>query len=351
MKSDTFAWLVWTAAAAVLVMALENPWYTLIILLASRLMVAAYGRDGNHYFPIWRAGAIILLFSALYQAAFVHVGDTVLFRLPSWPLIGGPITLEAMVDGLSNGLTLLTLLSLFLALAAIVPVGDMLRLAPAGLQDAGVVILIAVTYIPETRRHLSQIREAQAIRGHKTRGLRDWRPIVLPLLVGGLERAMRLAETMVARGYGASATTGSTSLERFGLGVALSLAIGGWFLSWTVGNVGWYLVLIGMGISALILWRRGRQITRTRYRPAPWTVTGVLLLATAGVALLVFFVPLPFLDHQSLAYSAYPLITAPEFDWLFGLFLVMLALPAFLRPSQSAGRHARPLQEPIHDHD
>ena len=99
MKSDTFAWLIWTIAAAMLVMVLENPWYALTILLASRLMVAAFGREESFHFPIWRASVIILLFSALYQAAFVHVGDTVLYRLPAWPLIGGPITLEAIVDG------------------------------------------------------------------------------------------------------------------------------------------------------------------------------------------------------------------------------------------------------------
>ena len=48
---------------------------------------------------------------------------------------------------------------------------------------------MAITYVPETARHFQRIREAQAIRGHRLRGLRDWRPIVIPLLVGGLERA------------------------------------------------------------------------------------------------------------------------------------------------------------------
>ena len=35
-----------------------------------------------------------------------------------------------------------------------------------------------------------RIREAQAVRGHRVQGIRDWLPIVVPLLVSGLERAM-----------------------------------------------------------------------------------------------------------------------------------------------------------------
>jgi energy-coupling factor transport system permease protein len=351
MKSNALAWLIWTIAAAVLVMVLENPWYTLIILLVSRLMVLAFGRDDGFHFPIWRAGVIILIFSALYQAAFVHVGDTVLLRLPTWALVGGPITLEAIVDGLGNGLTLLALLSLFLALGAIVPVSDLLRLTPAALHDAGVVVLIAVTYIPETREHFSRIREAQAIRGHKIKGLRDWRPVFVPLLVGGLERAMRLAETMVARGYGASAGVDSSHAERLGLGAALLLATGGWLLAWLIGGASWFLVFFGMGIIVAILWRRGKRNARTRYRSAPWTLTSTLLVTTAALSLVVFLVPLPVLNRGSLAYTPYPALAMPEFDWLFGLILLLLALPAIAgRPRPVTGQ--LPLvREPIHDLD
>jgi energy-coupling factor transport system permease protein len=351
MKSNVSAWLIWTIAVAALVMTLENPWYTLIILLVTRLMVVAYGREEGFHFPLWRAGAIILIFSALYQAAFVHVGDTVLFRLPPWPLVGGPVTLEAIVDGLGNGLTLLALLSLFLALGAIVPVSDLLRLAPAGLQDAGVVILIAVTYIPQTRRHLSQIREAQAIRGHTIRGLRDWRPVVVPLLVGGLERAMLLAETMVARGYGATSGVESSHLERLGLGAALVLAAAGWLLAWIFGGMGWSLVFVGLGIVAALLWRRGRRTAKTHYRSAPWTLTSSVLVGVAAIAVLVFFLPLTFLSRASLSYSAFPALAVPGFELAFGLVLVMLALPAVIRrPRRDGGRFSL-APEPVHDSD
>ena len=78
-------------------------------------------------------------------------------------------------------------------------------MAPRAFYDLGVVVLIALTYVPQTMQQWQRIREAQAIRGHRWRGVRDWQPLVIPLFIGGLERAMALAEAMVARGYGATA--------------------------------------------------------------------------------------------------------------------------------------------------
>ena len=67
----------------------------------------------------------------------------------------------------------------------VVPTAELAGLTPTALYELGLVLLVAITYVPETARHFQRIREAQAIRGHRLRGLRDWRPIVIPLLVGG----------------------------------------------------------------------------------------------------------------------------------------------------------------------
>jgi energy-coupling factor transport system permease protein len=199
--------------------------------------------------------------------------------------------------------------------------------------------------------HLSQIREAQAIRGHTIRGLRDWRPVVVPLLVGGLERAMLLAETMVARGYGATSGVESSHLERLGLGAALVLAAAGWLLAWIFGGMGWSLVFVGLGIVAALLWRRGRRTAKTQYRSAPWTLTSSVLVGVAAIAVLVFFLPLTFLIRASLSYSAFPALAVPGFELAFGLVLVMLALPAVIRrPRRDGGRFSL-APEPVHDSD
>jgi energy-coupling factor transport system permease protein len=329
MTMNAKAWTIWVVAAAVTAMIARNPMYASIVLLVSLLVMATFGRPNREAgLPLMRLAVIFLLASSVYNALFVHAGETVLIELPSWPLIGGPITLEAIVEGASNGLTLLTLLVVFAALNAIVPMSELTRLLPAAFRDLGVVLLIAVNYIPETRRQLRRIRDAQAIRGHQLRGLRDWRPLVVPLLVGGLERAMRLSETMVARGYGSTADLESHPAEQLALVFGLLAAAAGWFIVVWHGWHGWLLLLAGLTATVAVLWIRGRRVSRTNYRPMPWRLPDIILLSCALISLAGVVIPWPFVDRTTLAYVPYPRLTLPPFDWWIGLAIALLAIPA-----------------------
>ena len=329
---DARAWLVWVLAGAALAMTIRNPLYTVILLLVARVVDLACGRpDAGLRLPLGRITLVVLLFATLFNGLFVHSGQTVLFRLPpAWPLVGGPITLEGMVYGLETGLILLALLFLFVTFNRVVSPGELVRLTPRAFHDLGVVVLIAITYVPETARHLERIREAQAIRGHRLRGLRDWRPVIIPLLVGGLERAMGVAEAMVARGYGATAGRDQDPRVLAGLVLGLLLLLSGWLLSFWQGPLGWLLLGSGALLLGLLLWRNGRRVIHTRYRPRPWTLQDTLVLLSSLVPLLLVFIPWPFLARDTLAYTPYPLIHLPPFDPVVGIAFLLFTLPAFL---------------------
>jgi energy-coupling factor transport system permease protein len=329
MKSNARAWVIWIGAVAVATMLARNPLYSLVILSVGLLMMAVFGRrDEENGLPLRRLAVIILVISAVYNALFVHAGESVLFVLPDWPLIGGPVTLEAVAEGLANGLVLLTLLAIFAALGDIVPMSELTRLMPAAFRDLGLVLLIAVNYVPETRRHLRRIQDAQAIRGHELRGLRDWRPLVVPLLVGGLERAMRLSESMVARGFGSTGDEASRPVEQLALIGGLLAAVAGWFVVVWRGGAGWLLLLTGVAAMAAVVLARGRRARRTHYRQEPWRAVDVLLAGTALVTLAVVALPWSFVDRGTLAWTPYPRLALPPLDWLVMLALAGLALPA-----------------------
>jgi energy-coupling factor transport system permease protein len=326
---DARAWLLWVAAAAVLVMVARNPLYTILIMAAVQLVRTSRAPGAGLPLPIWRLGLFLIVISAVLNAFSVHVGEMILFRLPaSWPLVGGAITLEGFVYGAVNGLVLLGLLAVFAALNALVLPHELVQLTPGALHDMGVVVLIAITYVPETLRHWRRIREAQAIRGHRLRGIRDWRPVVIPLLVGGLERAMGLAEVMVARGYGAAAGQEQNLGRSATLLLALLLTFGGWLLIFWLGWPGWLLLAAGLVILLISLWRIGRERPHTRYRPARWGRSETWVLLAAVFPLLVALSPLPWIDRTTLFYSPYPRLTLPPFDPLLGIGLALLALPA-----------------------
>ncbi len=327
---DARSWVVWVAAAVITALAAHNPFYTLIVLAAAGAVGVVCARpDMGLPLPLARIGLVILFFTTLFNALMVHVGATVLFRLPgNWLWIGGPVTVEAAVVGAGNGLVLFTLLVVFTTMNRVVSTGELVRLAPRALRDLAVVVLIAITYVPETMNQLRRIREAQAIRGHRVRGLRDWRPVLIPLLIGGLERAMGVAEAMVARGYGSTADSRQPLATQLVLLLGLLAAFAGWVISFWVGWPGWMLMGGGVVIILLLLWQLGRQTPFTRYRPRPMTKWHVGLMGTAVFPLLLIFLPLPFVDKTTFNYSPYPQLTIPGFDLLTGFSMLLLSYPA-----------------------
>jgi energy-coupling factor transport system permease protein len=235
------------------------------------------------------------------------------------------MTVEAAVFGAINGLVLLTLLATFLAFNTIVPVSDLVRLMPAAFRDLGVVLLIALTYVPETIQHWQRIREAQAIRGHQVKGIRDFRPIFIPLLIGGLERAMALAEAMVSRGYGATVTAERPLAIRLGLLAGLLLGLAGWLLSFWLGWWGWLLLALGLALLAGLLWQMGRGVQRTQYQPWRWSWQETVVAGAAGVTLFVLWQ-----WREATAYTPYFRLSLPPFEPLWGLLLLAFIVPVFV---------------------
>lgn len=329
---DPRAWAVWLIAGAVLAMSTRNPLYLVLLLAISRTVAAVCARrvPGSPSLPFGRLAVAILLFSTLFNLFMAHAGATVLFQLPaSWWLIGGPITLEAGIYGFVSGLSLITLLSFFLAFSDAVPPHRLIQLVPRALHELGLVTLIALTFLPQTIRQQQRLREAQAIRGRPSTGLRGWRPVVIPLLVGGLERSLNLAETMVARGFGSTQSRSQSSGARLLLLAALALALGGaLWLAWG-GAAGW--VVVGAAAAVLVAAYAviGRTVRATRYRSQAWT-WGDTVIVVAALLPLLLLLPWGLIDGATLAYAPYTGTLLPPFDPLVGLLLLSLSAPAVL---------------------
>ena len=194
---------------------------------------------------------------------------------------------------------LITLLAVFGTFNAGADTYALLRAIPAGFAQAGLVTAIALAYMPQTLTRWAEIREAQTLRGHRLRGARDLVPLAVPLLTGGLDRAINLAEAMEARGFApegsatarpvrASAAGADSPVagRRGGRGAARRLpqrllppAAGRGLGSAGGGR--------GNGLAALVA--LGRRSARTRYRRELWRgrdqAVSPVLLAGAGLIL------------------------------------------------------------------
>jgi energy-coupling factor transport system permease protein len=256
------------------------------------------------------------------------VGEHVLFTLPpALPLIGGPVTLEALVFGVLNGLVLAGLFAAFSVLNRVLPVRSLLRLVPRAYYPVAVVMSIAVTFVPSALQQVQQVREAQAVRGHRMAGVRSWLPLLVPLLEGSLERSMQLAEAMMARGFAAGETMVDRRPQLLMLaGMAAWLA--GWLLrlAWQQEGTGWALLTGGTILLLAGLLLAGRQHPHTVYRPDTWHWRDGVVIGAALVAASAYVIPWPGLDRSPLFYYPYPALVWPEFS--LAIFVATLGLGA-----------------------
>lgn len=333
----TWSWVAWLVAAAVPAFTLRNPLYLVLVLGAAWLVYTALGRTspiGSNWGAFVRIGLFFLALAVPFNALSNHAGQIVLFRLPAtWPVVGGPVTLEAAIAGAVNGLGLFTILMVFAAFNAVVDHYQLLRATPPFLFQAGVVLSIAITFVPQMVIGAGEIRQAQRIRGHRFRGLRDLVPLVMPLLTNALERAIQLAEMMEARGFGRVVRPASPRhillAQLAMLAGLLSLLAGLFLLAYLPASRlwGWGLAAAGTGILPGAFRLQGKQVHRTRYRRPPWhrRDTAVVLVSVAIVAALVVA---RLTTPASLVYSPFPPYSLlPPFNPLVGAALALLALP------------------------
>jgi biotin transport system permease protein len=160
------------------------------------------------------AGALVLVL--LIAVALARLPVAMLARQARavmWWLIA-LLVLHVLITNLVTGVTtVLRLLALVLAAAvvtattrvtAMVAVIERLcaPLRLVGIRPAriGLVIAMAIRFIPLVAERADRIREAHAARGGSVRGLRGLRTTVVPLLVQVLQMAHTISEALDARG-------------------------------------------------------------------------------------------------------------------------------------------------------
>lgn len=313
MNRHPLAWGIWAVGLAVAALLTRHPVYLAALALGAWLVLDGVGRgapQGGAWHGLLKVGVFVWALTIPFNALMIHAGDYVLFSLPEdWPLVGGAITLEAVLYGAASGLAIWTLLLIFAAFNLATDASQLLRLAPAFLYPMGVVTSIGLTFVPQLLHSAREIREAQQIRGHRFRGWRDLLPLFVPLLTTSLERAIQLAESMEARGFGGQLSglaPGAMARLRLAMLAALALLLCG-LLARSYWGGGWSTALLGAAAVALLgaFWMVGRHVQRSRYRRARWA-GGDTAVAVAGLALLAAVIALRTLRPEWLAYSPYP---------------------------------------------
>jgi biotin transport system permease protein len=134
-------------------------------------------------------------------------------RAVLWWLVALFVMHAVLTDVLTGTLTVLRLLTLVLAAAVVTATTRVTEMVAViericrplrwvGVRPAriGLVIAMALRFIPLISERADRIREAQAARGGSVRGLRGLKTTIVPLLVQVLQLAHTISEALDARG-------------------------------------------------------------------------------------------------------------------------------------------------------
>jgi energy-coupling factor transport system permease protein len=347
------AWWLWAVSLAVAASRTSNPLLLLLIFAVLGLVVAlrrpqAPWARGYRFYLLMAAVviAIRVVFSVIF-AAGPSAGDHILFRLPAVPVpswysgvrIGGPVSAETVLAAAVDGVRLACLLCCIGAANTLANPKRALRVLPGALYELGTAVTVALSLAPQLVESVARVRAARRLRGGGAgsgrRRLGLLRGVAVPVLHDALERSLRLAAAMDARGYGRTGRAGPAN-RRLTAGLMLTglagLCLGGYeLLDPSVPppvGLGGFAAGSALCVAGLVL--GGRRVSRSRYRPDPWRWPEWLVTASGLTSAVVLTLNLGY-DPGALNPGFHPL-QWPALPVLPTVAILVAALAAVAAP-------------------
>ncbi|MFF9772124.1 CbiQ family ECF transporter T component [Streptomyces sp. NPDC013978] len=345
------AWWGWALGLGTAASRTTNPLLLALLIAVAGYVVATHRTDApwaRSYTAFVKLGLVVLgvrLGFAVVLGSPIP-GTHTLLTLPEVPLpawaqgirLGGRVTAEGFLFALYDGLRLATLLICVGAANALANPARLLKSLPGALYEAGVAVVVAMTFAPHLVADVQRLRAARRLRGRPDRGVRGLLHVGLPVLEGALERSVALAAAMDARGYGRTAEVPAPvrrTTAALTLGGLLGVCAGTYgVLTAEGGGYGLPVLLAGLAAALAGLRLGGRRSPRTRYRPDAWGARA-WLVAGSGVAVAALLIVSAAYDPAALHPVVVPL-TSPDLPLLPAAAILLGLLPAFAVPEPTA---------------
>ncbi|MBF6605584.1 MAG: energy-coupling factor transporter transmembrane protein EcfT [Chloroflexi bacterium] len=200
--------VVWSAAALTVDLATNDPVYRATLLLVCVDVLLALVPPSRSLRPLITVVVVIGVLAVGLNLALSHTGTHVLVEMPvDWPLLGGPITLEAAAYGLAAGLGIAGAVFAVAPISLVLETHELVDALPRGLERSALVVASALNLAPAIGRSAVAIRDAETMRGWRPRGPRSWAEILVPTMLGAIEDSLGLAEAMESRAFGSGPRT------------------------------------------------------------------------------------------------------------------------------------------------
>ncbi|MFF3365291.1 energy-coupling factor transporter transmembrane component T [Streptomyces misionensis] len=346
------AWWVWALALATAVSRTDNPLLLFLVLavlgyvVTARRTEAPWARGFKYYLYL---ALTVVTIRVVFRAVFatgITPHDHFLFSLPHIPTpdwyagirIGGPVSLEALLSSATDGLRLACMMCCIGAANTLANPKRALRVLPGALYELGVAVTVAISVAPQLVQSVQRVTRAKKLRATRTRGMRALRGIVVPVLEDALERSLRLASAMDSRGYGRAGTATRRSRRITGALMLLGmcgLCAGAYGLLDATAPplLGLPAMAAGAVLCVAGLRLGGRRVTRTVYRPDPWSLPEWAVAGSGVLSAVLLFSNLGY-DPAQLNPTYYSL-TWPNLPLVPTAAILLAGTAGFLAPPPS----------------
>ena len=360
-RLHAMTWLLWAVAAAVTLQLATSPVYVVLVIAVAIAVFEAHRSDHTlaRALPVLVGiGVAFATIRVVLTALTTHTGlpDTTWFTVPEFTLprllggftVGGAIEGAVVLDAAAQGLVVVGIMTVFGVFNAVASHHELLQSMPRAFHVPGLVVTVALAFVPSTMEAIAAVREADRARtgGRVVRRGRLLR-LTVPIVESGLERAMALAESMDSRGFARLDPEPAEEVASW-LGLGSLLALGGALLALVGGRsagsdgaadlVAPALGALGVALLGGAVLLSSSATRTTRYRPrrlarVDAAIAAAVLLAPAGI------VALDALGNDTLHWVAYP-VQVPAFSIPVACCIGLLAAPRAVRAAPLAGTEA-----------
>jgi len=186
-------------------------------------------------------------------------------QLPEWLAgirVGGDVTRERVALVFAESMKFAIVLIAFGAASALSSPVQIIKSISGRVYLFGVVLLIAVSVLPQIVHSFNRVLSARRMRGLAKLSVRNFRSVITPVLEESLERALDLSAAMESRGFGYHKKPSKYRPEKFTNSDLITIAVAIYLLIFTpilinsIGSLPALAIFTALSVTPLLITKR-----------------------------------------------------------------------------------------------
>lgn len=261
---NSITWWLWSVALAITSIRSQNNLYIFALIILFIVVVWQRKNVENLLNPFKLTLQLALIATVVRLIFAVLIGTPlpgkILFSLPQLQLpewlagvrVGGDVTSERLISVFTESMKFAIVLIAFGAASALSSPIQIIKSISSRVYLFGVVLLIAVSILPQIVQSFNRVLAARRMRGLAKVSIGNFRTVLAPVLEESLERALDLSAAMESRGFGYHKKPSRYRPEKFNNSDLIVLAVAFYLLIFTPILINLLGSYIALGIFVLI---------------------------------------------------------------------------------------------------